>query len=70
MRRPRIVSKTKTKKLQRKVAAARPYLNYFKEMRKAGKQPMTKYHWDKADKTDRKLARLPKKERLMAGVKD
>jgi hypothetical protein len=60
----------KEKKLHRKVKKAKPYLKYFDEMRRAGKQPMTKFHWEKQGKTGKALSRLTRRERKSVGSPD
>jgi len=61
----------------KRVNISKQYSGYYKAMRAAGKQPMTKFHWEKSgrkgvyygSKTSQK-AQLSRSDRKAIGMKD
>lgn len=68
----------KERKIAQKVKKGNQYISYYNAMTKAGKQPMTKYHWDKTRRSGyygtkgsvESTSKLPRKLRKMAGLPD
>jgi len=69
----------KTRRLKRSIATKQQYEKYFGEMTKAGKEPMTYYHWKQSGRQPtyykgvsktRPEAKLRRKQRKRLGMKD
>lgn len=64
-------------KEKKRVALSQRYNKYYKAMRAANKQPMTRFHWEKSGRSGvyygsktRREARLSRSDRKAIGMKD
>jgi len=73
------MAKRSEKKIAKKVSLDSAYHKYFKGMRSKGKQPMTRYHWERSGRRQgyygavggtTATARLRRSERKKLGMKD